>query len=153
PRDHLRLRRRAPEAPVRVRQDPMAQRRHLHRRSGRVRPPRRTEGRIQQLHHAPTADPPPPAGTAALRRHPRRRVLLRPGPASAALARGAHDVTEGEDVATTQTGTDRWKALDFGPPPSGEAEPDQPVLADYVADGHVAVITLNRPQADNAITT
>ena len=54
-------------------------------------------------------------------------------------------------MATTQT--DRWKALDFGPPQSGEAEPDQPVLADYVADGHVAVITLNRPHADNAITT
>jgi enoyl-CoA hydratase len=54
-------------------------------------------------------------------------------------------VTEGEDVATTPTGTDRWKALDFGPPPAGEAEPDQPVLADYAADGHVAVITLNRP--------
>jgi enoyl-CoA hydratase len=53
----------------------------------------------------------------------------------------------------TQTGTDRWKALDFGPPSSGEAEPEQPVLADYVADGHVAVITLNRPHADNAITT
>jgi enoyl-CoA hydratase/carnithine racemase len=62
-------------------------------------------------------------------------------------------VTEGEDVATTQTGTDRWKALDFGPPPTGEAEPDQPVLVDYLADGHVAVITLNRPHADNAITT
>src|SRR5207247_9976616 len=61
------------------------------------------------------------------------------------------DVTEGEDVVTTQT--DRWKALDFGPPQAGEAEPDQPVLADYVADGHVAVITLNRPHADNAITT
>jgi enoyl-CoA hydratase len=60
-------------------------------------------------------------------------------------------VTEGDDVATTRT--DRWKALDFGPPQSGEAEPDQPVLADYVADGHVAVITLNRPHADNAITT
>ena len=54
-------------------------------------------------------------------------------------------------MPTTQT--DRWKALDFGPPPSGEAEPDQPVLADYVADGRVAVITLNRPHADNAITT
>ena len=32
PRDHLRVRRRAPEAPVRVRQDPVAERRHLHRR-------------------------------------------------------------------------------------------------------------------------
>ena len=56
-------------------------------------------------------------------------------------------------MATTQTGTDRWKALDFGPPPTGEAEPDQPVLVDYLADGHVALITLNRPHADNAITT
>src|SRR5436190_8655830 len=153
PWDHLRVRRSAPEAPVRVRQDPMAQRRHLYRRPSREGPPRRAEGRIQQLHDPPAAHPPPPAGTAALRRHPRRRVLLRSGPASAALARGAHDVTEGEDVATTQTGTDRWKALDFGPPPSSEAEPDQPVLADYVADGHVAVSTLNRPHADNAITT
>ena len=58
--------------------------------------------RIEQLHDPAAADPPPPAGTAALRRHPRRRVLLRPGPARAALAGGAHDVTEGEDVATTR---------------------------------------------------
>jgi enoyl-CoA hydratase/carnithine racemase len=56
-------------------------------------------------------------------------------------------------VTTRPTGTDRWKALDFGPPPSGEAEPDQPVLVEYVSDGRIAVITLNRPQADNAITT
>jgi enoyl-CoA hydratase len=56
-------------------------------------------------------------------------------------------------MATTQTGTDRWKALDFGPPPSGDQEPEQPVLVDYLADGHVAQITLNRPHADNAITT
>jgi enoyl-CoA hydratase len=58
-----------------------------------------------------------------------------------------------DDVTTRPTGTDRWKALDFGPPPSGEAEPDQPVLVEYVSDGRIAVITLNRPQADNAITT
>ena len=32
-------------------------------------------------------------------------------------------------------------------------EPDRPVLLDYVADDRVAVITLNRPHADNAITT
>jgi enoyl-CoA hydratase len=58
-----------------------------------------------------------------------------------------------DDVATSPTGTDRWKALDFGPPPSGEAEPDQPVLVEYVSDTRIAVITLNRPHADNAITT
>jgi len=56
-------------------------------------------------------------------------------------------------MATTATRTDRWKALDFGPPPSGEAEPDQPVLVEYVSGGRIAVITLNRPHADNAITT
>jgi enoyl-CoA hydratase len=60
---------------------------------------------------------------------------------------------EEDDVATSSTGTDRWKALDFGPPPSGEEEPDQPVLLDYLADERIAVITLNRPHADNAITT
>jgi enoyl-CoA hydratase len=54
-------------------------------------------------------------------------------------------------VATTETTTDRWK--DFAPPPTGGEEPKQPVLVDYLADGHVALITLNRPQADNAITT
>jgi enoyl-CoA hydratase len=49
--------------------------------------------------------------------------------------------------------TDRWKALDFGPPPSGEAEPDQPVLIEFVSGERIALITLNRPHADNAITT
>ena len=56
-------------------------------------------------------------------------------------------------MATSPTRTDRWKALDFGPPPSGAAEPDSPVLVEYGSDGRVAVITLNRPHADNAITT
>ncbi len=37
--------------------------------------------------------------------------------------------------------------------PSDVAEPEQPVLVDYVAGGRVAIITLNRPHADNAITT
>jgi enoyl-CoA hydratase len=49
--------------------------------------------------------------------------------------------------------TDRWKALDFGPPASGGHEPESPVLVDYVSGGRVALITLNRPHADNAITT
>ena len=56
-------------------------------------------------------------------------------------------------MATRPTGTDRWKALDFGPPASGEAEPEQPVVVEYVSGGRIAVITLNRPHADNAITT
>jgi enoyl-CoA hydratase len=53
----------------------------------------------------------------------------------------------------TTTGTDRWKPLDFGPPVPDDADPRQSVLLDYSADGAVAVITLNRPRADNAITT
>ena len=56
-------------------------------------------------------------------------------------------------MATSSTGTDRWKALDFGPPPSDVSEPEFPVLVDYLSDDRVALITLNRPHADNAITT
>jgi enoyl-CoA hydratase/carnithine racemase len=56
---------------------------------------------------------------------------------------------EGED----RVATDRWAALDFGPPPSDGAEPDSPVLLDYASGDRVAVVILNRPHADNAITT
>ncbi len=56
-------------------------------------------------------------------------------------------------MASSTTPTDRWKALDFGPPPASADEPDDPVLIDYLGDGAIAVITLNRPHADNAITT
>ena len=38
-------------------------------------------------------------------------------------------------------------------PPSDVAEPDQLVLVEYVSGGRVAIVTLNRPHADNAITT
>ena len=58
-----------------------------------------------------------------------------------------------DDVATTSTTTDRWKALDFAPPQSDATEPDSPVLVDYLSGDRIAVITLNRPHADNAITT
>jgi enoyl-CoA hydratase/carnithine racemase len=37
--------------------------------------------------------------------------------------------------------------------PDEVAEPDQLVLVEYTSDGRVAIITLNRPHADNAITT
>ena len=49
--------------------------------------------------------------------------------------------------------TDRWQALDFGPPPAGVAEPASSVLLEYRSDEQIAVVTLNRPNADNAITT
>src|SRR6478672_7330935 len=51
------------------------------------------------------------------------------------------------------TGTDRWKALDFAPPPPDEDAAEPSVLVEYVAGDSVAVITLNRPLADNAFTT
>ena len=56
-------------------------------------------------------------------------------------------------MTTSPARTDRWKALDFGPPTSGLEEPDQPVLVEYAHDERVAVVTLNRSHADNAITT
>src|SRR5438105_13702720 len=56
-------------------------------------------------------------------------------------------------MATNPASTERWKALDFGPPPAGLAEPDTPVLVEYLFGERVALITLNRPNADNAITT
>ena len=46
----------------------------------------------------------------------------------------------------------RIKRLGYRPP-LDVAEPDQLVLVEYVSDGRVAIITLNRPHADNAITT
>jgi enoyl-CoA hydratase/carnithine racemase len=50
------------------------------------------------------------------------------------------------------SGTDRWQSLDFAPPPPEES--DEPsVLLEYLSDGRVASITLNRPLADNAIST
>ena len=63
-----------------------------------------------------------------------------------------NDQATGDDMTASRAGTDRWDTLDFGPPTSGP-EPDESVLVEYVSDGRVAVITLNRPHADNAITT
>ena len=56
-------------------------------------------------------------------------------------------------MVTNQTRTDRWKTLDFGPPPIGGEEPDSPVTLEYLFGDRIALITLNRPNADNAITT
>jgi enoyl-CoA hydratase/carnithine racemase len=53
----------------------------------------------------------------------------------------------------SSSSTDRWAALDFGPPAPDVEETEPPVLLDYLSDGRVAKITLNRPHADNAITT
>ena len=56
-------------------------------------------------------------------------------------------------MTTSATGTDRWSAYDFAPPPADLAEPDSPVLLDHTGGGRIAIVTLNRPHADNAINT
>jgi enoyl-CoA hydratase len=53
-------------------------------------------------------------------------------------------MTEGADT--------RLKRMGYRPP-ADVPEPDQLVLVEYVSGGRVAIITLNRPHADNAITT
>src|SRR5829696_7644214 len=58
------------------------------------------------------------------------------------------------DQKTSDAGrtTHRWAALDFGPP-SGVEDTEPAVLVSHVDDGRIAVVTLNRPHADNAIST
>ncbi len=60
----LRVRRHAPQPPVRVRQDAMDQRRYLHRRPRGEGPPGRIGRRQRPLHHPTAAHPPPAAGSA-----------------------------------------------------------------------------------------
>jgi enoyl-CoA hydratase len=56
-------------------------------------------------------------------------------------------------VTTHATGTDRWASYDFAPPASDLEESDSPVLVDYLSGDRIAIVTLNRPHADNAIST
>jgi enoyl-CoA hydratase len=58
-----------------------------------------------------------------------------------------------DDVTTHVTGTDRWASYDFRPPSSDLEESGSPVLVDYLSGDRIAVVTLNRPHADNAIST
>ena len=77
-------------------------------------------------------------------------------PASARCAGWAswtRDQRREHDVANPPIRTDRWKAMDFAPPAADAVEPEHSVTLDYVSDGRVAIVTLNRPHADNAITT
>lgn len=52
-----------------------------------------------------------------------------------------------------QDPTARWQALGLVRPQPGAAESHQPVLVDYEHAGQVAIITLNRPHAANAVTS
>jgi len=58
-----------------------------------------------------------------------------------------------QDAATSAASTTRWAPLDFAPPPAGTPETSPQVRLDYLDDERIAVVTLNRPHADNAITT
>ena len=59
----------------------------------------------------------------------------------------------GEVTMESTSSTDRWAALDFAPPLPDVEETEAPVLLEYSVNGQVALVTLNRPHADNAITT
>ena len=63
------------------------------------------------------------------------------------------DRPEGTPMTDVSPRTDRWNALDFGPPSPDVGDVEPAVLVDYRSGGSIAVITLNRPHADNAITT
>ena len=63
------------------------------------------------------------------------------------------DRSENTMVVESPSTTDRWKSLDFGPPSEAVEETEPSVLLDYRFGDNIAVITLNRPRADNAITT
>ena len=52
----------------------------------------------------------------------------------------------------TNSADTRMKKLGYRPP-ENVPEPEQLVLVEYVSGGRVAIITLNRPHADNAVTT
>ena len=52
----------------------------------------------------------------------------------------------------TNDGDTRMKRLGYRAPDNVQ-EPEQLVLVEYVSGGRVAIITLNRPHADNAVTT
>jgi enoyl-CoA hydratase/carnithine racemase len=56
-------------------------------------------------------------------------------------------------MTDSHPGTDRWRALDFAVPAADAIEPESSVLVEYRSDGRIAVVTLNRPHADNAIDT
>lgn len=46
---------------------------------------------------------------------------------------------------------ERWGGVDPTPPPADMVEPKEPVLLEYVSNGRIAIITLNRPQANNRL--
>ncbi len=52
----------------------------------------------------------------------------------------------------SENGDTRMRRLGYRPP-LDEADPEQLVLEEYITGGRIAIITLNRPHADNAITT
>jgi enoyl-CoA hydratase len=54
---------------------------------------------------------------------------------------------------TKKSNIEKSGALDLGVRPANVVEPENPILLEYVFGGQVAVITFNRPQARNALTT
>lgn len=48
---------------------------------------------------------------------------------------------------------ERWGGLDPTPPPADMVDPKEPMLLEYVSDGRIAIVTFNRPQANNSMNT
>jgi len=69
-----------------------------------------------------------------------------------ALRHGQMTLKEQNGNDMTNNANTKMRRLGYRKP-DDVAEPEQLVLVEYVSDGCVAIITLNRPHADNAITT
>ena len=142
PRHHLRLCRVAPQASVRVRQDAVAERRDLHRRTARrIRSSGRTTPARSRSRSARSA-----GVSRTYRRSSSREAASTASHPACAHCTGSPNwkPDEGRGRGRDAERTDRWKALDFSPP-THSGEPADPVLLEYEDDGRVAVITLNRP--------
>jgi enoyl-CoA hydratase len=60
---------------------------------------------------------------------------------------------QGSQAMAQPNSAERWGGLDPTPPPADMVEPKDPILLEYVSGGRIAIITFNRPQANNSMNT
>lgn len=60
---------------------------------------------------------------------------------------------QGANAMAPPTSAERWGGLDPTPPPAGMVEPKDPMLLEYVSGGRIAIVTFNRPHANNSVNT
>ena len=56
-----------------------------------------------------------------------------------------------QTTVTKLLGLERWGGVDTTPLPADMVKPKDPVLLEYLSDGRIAILTLNRPQAKNRL--